>query len=255
MMGGGIVILFMSLTFLQPASAEQIGMFVFFILIGSTIAGTIFSEGDLWVMASYAVFIFFTSLLLIFQTGTQPAYAYIVVLQLFFIPIPFAVLLSTNFDKILKRSNIRSKDWYFDIIPLTAFLSLYFSKKKGDHAKKAYEDSLEEDISLDTLDSKIIISKESLNDTSTLSYRTVRHYFEILFTYTASFEEDQFVTLPTVSQLDNWWRSKTGESFSQIQVEFISSADQLLWDPDFQPDDPSLGTVETEGKSMVLALQ
>ncbi|MHA2502771.1 MAG: hypothetical protein ACXAE3_07880, partial [Candidatus Kariarchaeaceae archaeon] len=254
-LGGAILIFFLSLTFLSSASAEQLGLFMFFILLGAAIAGAVYSEGDMWVLAAYAVFVFFTSLVLIFQTGSNPAYAYIVVLQLFFIPIPFVILLSLNFGKILVKRKIRSKDWYFDILPLTSFISLYSSRKKEIESRKAYEDKLAEAIPIEEISEKIRIEKDLLLDTTSNAYKTVRHYFELIFTYTASFEENQFVTIPTIVQMSQWWRGRTGKEFGESETTFMKISDQLLWDPTFLPADGELSSIETTGKEMVLTIQ
>ena len=254
-LAGLLVSAFFSFTFFASATTAQIGQFMIFVVIGGAIAGAIQEEGETWILSSYGIFIFFTSLLLIFRTGQQPAYAYVVVLQLFLVPIPFIMLLSTNYEKVLKKADITNPDWLFDTIPFLSFLSLFLASRKQELARRAYEKNLEEEISTEALPSQIKITKSLLQNTDSNAYRLVRHYFELLFTYTASYEETQFVTLPTYNQFQQWWTSRTGSKPDDQQEIFFNEADQLLWDPDYQPEDTKLAELEDVGKKMVLKIQ
>lgn len=252
---GILVTLFLSVTFFDVSTAAQISQFLVFTIIGGVIAGLVHQEGTAWVMGAYAIFIFFSSLVLIFRTGTEPAFAYVVVLQLFFVPIPFIIIAAQFFQREMKRSGVTTKEWLYDTVPIMAFLTLYLNHRKKQTAQREYEESLKEEISTELIDTKISLQKDYFQDPSSFAYKMVKHYFELIFTYTASFDEDQLVIIPTPSQLNQWWSDRSNRQVSEKEDEFIDITDRLLWDPSYLPKDSSLGKMETVGKDMVLAIQ
>lgn len=250
-----IFAIFLSISFFSIGSAYHIGMFLFFSLIGGLIAGIIEDEGLLWNLGTYAICIFFSSLLLIFQTGQESAFAYIVILQLFFIPIPFVMMISIPFQNYLEKNGMRNLEWLFDIFPFFPFVTLYLKNKNKRIIKNQYVDRLKQNIEFDSLsDQKIQFSKEFLYDVNSNSHKIIRHYFELIFSYTASFDENHFVIFPTVSQMNNWWLKNQNQKLSSEQFQFLSFSDKLLWDPEYIPDDDTLSSIEQIGLQMVFSL-
>ena len=97
-------------------------------------------------------------------------------------------------------------------------------------------------------------SKEFLYDVNSNSHKIIRHYFELIFSYTASFDENHFVIFPTVSQMNNWWLKNQNQNLSSEQFQFLSFSDKLLWDPEYIPDDDTLSSIEQIGLQMVFSL-
>jgi hypothetical protein len=252
---GIIFSVLMSVTFLSPGTFDLAIQLMTFTILGGAIAGIIHQEGPIWLTSSYGILVFFTSLILIFRTGDQPEYAFAVILQLFIIPIPFILYLSLSFQGILKKNNITSREWIYDIFPLMAFYSLYLLKKRRRTAREAYERGLSDELPEVILDRKIPIVKDFLQVKDSNAYRLARHYFELLFSYSASFEEDRFILIPTATQLNLWWGEKSKQTSSPEHIKLIHYVDQMLWDPEFSPSDGELEQLEPLGKEMVLALQ
>ncbi|MHA2090367.1 MAG: hypothetical protein ACW98K_05865 [Candidatus Kariarchaeaceae archaeon] len=247
----------MSVTFLSGASFDQAVQLIGFTLLGGMMASMVHSvgEGKLWFIFSYAILIFFTSIILIFRTGSNPEYAFAVVLQLFFIPIPFLMYLSLSFENVLKKHNLTNTEWYYDIFPLMAFYSVFLSSMRKKRTRKAYEKGLSEDIPEDLLEDKIKLHKSIFLDRDSAAYKLARHYFELLLSYTASFEEDRLILIPTSSQLGQWWRGKTKLPSNSDQILTLNFVDKLLWDPSFIPTNGDLEKYELIGKEMVIAIQ
>ncbi|MDH5646691.1 MAG: hypothetical protein OEZ01_11820, partial [Candidatus Heimdallarchaeota archaeon] len=134
-----LFLLFLSVTFLPSATFVQASQFLLMAIIGGVVAGLIYQEGPSWVYTSYAIAIIFSTILFIFKTGTQSGYAFIINVQLFFIPIPFILLGSRYYSEYLKKYNIENHEWLYDVFPLMSLLSVYQSTKRRKEVKIAYE--------------------------------------------------------------------------------------------------------------------
>ena len=204
---------------------------------------------------TYAIFIFFSSLIFIFRTGEQPAYAYIIIVQLFLIPIPFLQLLSKNFGEITNKHGIRSPSWLYENIPLMSFISIFDLKRKEELSKLRYLASLETEILPEDIDRRIQIKKELLLDKQSPAHKLVLHYYELIVSYSASFDDDKFIYIPTPSQLNQWWMNRTDRKHSKLNIKFIEFTDQVLWDPVYIPEQDEIMRCERTGQTMVLAIQ
>ncbi len=249
-----VFVMLMSVTFLSTASFNQAIQLISFAILGGIIAGIIHQEGSLWIASSYAILIFFTSLILIFQTGSRPEYAFILILQLFLLPIPFILYISLSFKSILRKNNISSNEWLYDILPMTAFYSVLSANRRKRQIRRDYDEELTEDFPSE-IAGKIKINKEFLQVKDSNAYKLAKHYFELLMNYTASFEDDVFILIPTHYQLENWWCEKSNQSSSDVSYNMLEYVDQMLWDPTFVPDEVQLSKYENIGKSMVLAIR
>lgn len=246
---------FVSATFMKDVPIMLGFQMMFFALFGAVLAGLIHQEGMLWTSMSYAIFIFFSSLVFIFRTGDQPAYAFIIILQLFFIPIPFILQLSVNFGKILKKYKITSVSWLFESIPIFSLISIFDLNRKKEISKKRYLESLEQEILIDDIEPRIQIGKEILLDKNSPAHKLVLHYYELILSYTASFEEDKFIYIPDSTQLNKWWGDITKQNVETSQNEFVDFTDQILWDPKFLPPQKEILKYEKIGETMVLAIK
>lgn len=250
-----LVGLLMSVTFLRGSSFDFAFQLLIFAMIGGMITGFIHSEGPLWISSTYGILIFFSSLIFIFRTGEQPAYAYIVIIQLFLLPMPFILFMARSFMGVLKREGIESSDWLYDALPLLPIITIYNLKKQKSKAKRRYLDDLDREISPDAIDDRIRIQKELLLNRDSPAHKMAMHYYELLLTYTASFEDDKFIYIPTSEQLLNWWEGKSNQSSNQVQLNFLNFIDRVLWDPNYIPENNQIIEHENVGKNMVLAIQ
>ncbi|MCE7737618.1 MAG: hypothetical protein GPJ54_22195 [Candidatus Heimdallarchaeota archaeon] len=248
--------LFLSTTFFSDAPFSLSIQFITFAILGGIVAGIIHQEEQIWLTSIYAVVIFFTSILFIFRTGSNPEYAFLVILQLFLIPLPFIIHYSTQFRKSLLENGIDTFEWLYDFIPIMGMYSIYIQNKRQKQVKDAYEAELDKSISLSELDERgIAINKLTFQDSSSSAYKLARHYFELIISYTASFEENVFVIIPTSTQLYQWWVTETKIQSDESKIEMIDFIDKLLWDNDFQPPEVQISEYEKVAKEMVITLQ
>ena len=248
--------IFLSTTFFIGASFSLSIQLIIFAAFGGIIAGLIHQEDNIWFTSIYAAIIFFSAIVFIFRTGSNPEYAFLVILELFLIPIPFVIHYSKQFQKSLLREGIDSQDWLYEFIPLTSWYSIYKIKKRRVMTREAYEIELSKDLLPPEIEGrKIQLTKDLLQDRSSLAYRLARHYFELIISYTASFEEDVFVIIPTTSQLHQWWLKKSNGISDKSQIQMIEFIDQLLWNNSFSPTNDNISAHEMVGKEMVIAIQ
>ncbi|MCH8905772.1 MAG: hypothetical protein IH840_01680 [Candidatus Heimdallarchaeota archaeon] len=246
---------FMSQTFLIDATIQHSIQIPLYAVIGSIIATIIYDEGNIWLAAVYAILIFFASLIFVFRTGNQPEYAYIVVFHLFLLPIPFLIFLSKELEQLLKRYDIVNYEWYYDLIPILAMYSILKRRKERKRTIIEYEKQLEEEIDFSIDDQKLQLNRDILQDCDSYAYRLARHYFELLLTYTASYEENVLVLIPTSNQLESWWSLKTKLKSKKGQREALNYVDNLLWNTEFVPQDELSQNYELLCKEMVLAIK
>jgi len=246
---------FMSQTFLVDATIQHSIQIPLYAILGSIITTIIYDEGDIWLAAVYAIFIFFASLIFVFRTGSQPEYAYIVVFHLFLLPIPFLLFLSKEMDQLLKRYDIVNYEWYYDLIPILALFSIIKRRRERKRTVVEYEKQLQEEIDFSVDDQKLQLNKKILQDRDSYAYRLARHYFELLLTYTASYEENALVLIPTSAQLDSWWSSKTKLKSNEGQRDALDYVDSLLWNTEFAQQDKLSQEYELLCKQMVLAIK
>lgn len=248
--------IFLSSTFFIGASFSLSIQFIIFACLGGIIAGLIHQEENIWFTSIYAAIIFFSAIVFIFRTGSNPEYAFLVILELFLLPIPFIMHYAKQFQKSLLKEGILSQDWLYEFIPLTSWYSIYKIKKRRKIIRESYEFELSKDIVTPEMDARrIYLTKDLFQDRSSLAFRLVRHYFELLVSYTASFDEDAFVIFPTTSQLHQWWLNRTNSEQDRSQVEMIDFIDQLLWDYTYKPSVDDIAKHELVGKEMVIAIQ
>ncbi|MFV2014140.1 MAG: hypothetical protein ACC656_01820, partial [Candidatus Heimdallarchaeota archaeon] len=163
---------------------------------------------------------------------------------------------STQFRKSLLENGIDSLEWLYDFIPIMGMYSIYIQNKRQKQVKEAYEAELSKDISLSQLSEKTIpIGKSILRDPSSSAYKLARHYFELIVSYTASFDENIFVIIPTSTQLHRWWLTETRTQSKELQIETIDFIDKLLWDDDFLPQEYQISEYEKIAREMVITLQ
>ncbi len=247
--------LLMSVTYLKGVSFDIAFQMLAFALLGGLITGLIHSEGPLWVSSAYGILIFFSSLIYIFRTGANPEYAFIVIIQLFIIPFPFILLIARSFDNVLKKEGIKSSDWLYDVIPLLPMISITIQNRHRKIVQKKYLEDMDREIEYDSIDDRIRIKKELLMDKSSPGHKLAMHYYELLMSYTASFDDDKFIYIPTTNQLITWWEEKTGKNSDESQINFLDSVDRLLWDPSYLPYTDKLTSDEIIGRKMVLAIK
>jgi hypothetical protein len=248
--------IFLSSTFFDNAPFSLSVQFIVFAILGGIIAGLIHQEETIWFTSIYAAVIFFTSIIFIFRTGSNSEYAFLVILQLLLIPLPFISHYSKQFRKVLLEDGIDSHEWMYDFVPLLGLYSIYLEKKRKKQIREAYEAELDKDIKIsDFSENRIELNKLIFRDTSSSAYKLARHYFELIVSYTASFDEDIFVIIPTANQLHNWWISEVKERKDELQLEMLDFIDRLLWDSDFDPSESQVINYENVAKEMVIAIQ
>lgn len=247
--------LFLSVTFMSQASSSIAFQLFGFALLGGIITGLIHSEGPIWVSSAYGILIFFSSLIYIFRTGANPEYAFIVIVQLFIIPFPFILLLVRSFQDVMKKEDIQSSDWIYDTTPLFALISIFIQSKKRKESKERYLKSLDEEINEAYLEERIRFSKSLLLDRNASGHRIARHYYDLLLSYTASFDDDKFIYFPTSNQLINWIAEQSEMKVGDIHIELFDFIDRLLWDPQFLPTTQELNHKEEQTEKIVLAIK
>ncbi|MCY3411685.1 MAG: hypothetical protein INQ03_08650 [Candidatus Heimdallarchaeota archaeon] len=247
--------LFMSVTFLKGSSMDFAFQLLFFALVGGFITGLVHAEGPLWISMAYGVLIFFSSLIFIFRTGEQPAYAYIVIIQLFILPFPFIIYMTRSFQKVLKKEGIDSLDWMYEVFVLPAIITYIGIKRQRKKARDRYIREYDRDLEADEIENKIRINKEILLDKNSSLHKMAMHYYEILLSYTASFEDDKFIYFPTEKQLLGWWEEKTKKKSIENHLDFLYFIDRVLWDPTFEPFSDEISRYESVALEMAVAIQ
>ncbi len=246
---------FMSVTYMQEATMQMATQLIIMSIIGGFIAGFVHSEGYLWISMTYAIFIFFTSVVFIFQTGKESAYGFVIVLQLFLLPVPFLLYLSLRMEKVLERYDVKDKEWLFENIPLLSIIMIRDIKRKQKSAKEAYLETLNREVAEEDIPDAIYINKSVLMDRNSAAHRIALHYYELLLSYTASFDDDTLVYIPTTTQLTSWWKEKSKKPVKTEYKQFIRLTDRLLWDPEYNPDNTEIIYYEPIGQEMVLAIK
>lgn len=248
------MVLFLSVTFLQSASLLQSSYILFGSVLGGGIAGLIKDEGLFWFAGTYISILFFSALALVFRTGKASGFAFVVVQLLLLLPAIFLLFASLPFNYVLEKRGIRTVETMFNLSSFTALLSYYLSYKHRKKAKTAYMETLEEEIVYEN-DGAIIIDHDRIAAKGELALKVVKHYFELLLWYNASFDENDFVLQPTSIQMTNWWTNRTKQNMQSSYTEFVNFADRIIWDEEFQPQSELLAKHDGVGTSMVLAIQ
>ena len=128
--------------------------------------------------------------------------------------------------------------------------------KRKENVRKSYESRIEDETKItDLMEYKIGINKVIFKNSSNPGYRLARHYFELILSYTASFDEDVFVIIPSSSQLNKWWINETNLDEVTKYPDMIKFIDKLLWDTEFHPSESEIISYELIAKEMAVALQ
>jgi hypothetical protein len=248
-----LLISFLSVTFLKEAMFFHAFYIIFGSIIGGAVVIIIEEESPMWFGGTYGIFLFFSSLLLIFRTGNEAGLAFVVVLQIIIIPLSFLLVLNLSFEYVLKKYRIKTNDGVFSLSPLKPILTLISIRKYHKQVKIRYETKLEDE-EFDYDDRILIIDPSKLRKIGDPAINLAKHYFELITWYNAQFEE-QGVILPNAIEFDEWWANRTGNQTSENNKTFLKFADQLVWDTEFYPNNIDLAQYENHGKNMVLAIK
>ncbi len=255
LIAGAIFIPFLSITFSQTGPFSNAAFTIVGLVIGGTVAGSIYEEGPVWMAGSYIAQLFFTSIALVFRTGQEPALAFIVILILFFSIVPFFLLSSVLFDVVLKRYRIKTVDFHYDFFPFNPIWTIIQTRRRMIQTIRTYEESLKEEHVM-TESGVLQIDKTLLHKKGgELAERIAKHYFQLLTIYNSMFDEEEAVLLPTNEQLIEWWSEKVGRRDFKSQFSFLTFTDRLLWDPEFFPENGELKRLEKVGFNMVIDLE
>lgn len=248
-----IQLIFFSFTFLKDGTMVHTFYFVFGAIIGGAAIFLIQEENPIWFASTYGVFLFFSSLILIFRTGSEAGFAFVVILQIIIIPLSFLLVANLSFEYVMKKYNIKTYDGIFNLSPLKPLISVFMARRQRKEHIREYEAKLAED-NLQLGPDVLVIDRMRLDKIGENALRVARHYYELLGWYNAKFDED-LVFIPKPSELNNWWTDRTGKPIIDGNTQFITIADKLIWDYEFVPSNAELEQIEAEGKRMVLAIQ
>ena len=247
---------FISLTFVNSTSASLLVFHTSGYLIAAVIGGYIRDEGAISFVTAYGSMLLFLSLGLVFRTGAEPAFAFVVILQLLLIPFSLLLIANRGVENKFAEYKVKSIDYYYQFLPLNIFVTIYLLLSRKRKRQIQYEKSLEEDTILEDDEGQLYIDRSVIEGKSgELGILIAKHYFELMAWYNSSFDENQLVLIPTQKELISYVSERTGKQPSMEDFEFLSMADRLIWDITFSPEKEELAHTEKSGKKLVLELR
>ncbi len=247
---------FLSVTYIDNIPVYAIVFHILGYFVAAIIGGYIREEGVISFVTAYGAIMLFFSLGLVFRTGTEPAFAFVVIIQLLMIPLSFLLIANRGIDPLLASNKIRTVDHMYQILPVNIFVTLYLMRSRQRRRRIQYEKSLEEDTVITDDEGQLIIDKSIISKKGgEIAILVAKHYFELLTWYTSSFDEDKLILIPTPKELMSYWSERTKRQPNQDSFNFLAVADRLIWDTLYIPDQEELRYVEKVGKQLALELR